>query len=230
MSSSESPVPGPAASPPAATPGPGVPTSPSESVVPATAATTGQSSKTAAKPPKTPWTLVEIGEYVCSGLAVLMLIGAAAVVLNFLVGSKDDIPKVQTYPESKARGDDFARSNAYATYEVLRHQALSERRASVLQSSGVLVGVAVAFIALALLSKGARAAPARVVKGDDGKGDGVTGWDGRLAGVLPGIVALICATVIVTVSSSDGRPAAPGAPAYGIPTAGFAPPGYAAAE
>jgi hypothetical protein len=72
--------------------------------------------------------------------------------------------------------------------EQTQQRVLAERRATVFQSCTQLAGAAVAFLALALLLAAAQG-------GMETAGQSLSAWE-RIARLTPGMVALVCATLI----------------------------------
>ena len=156
--------------------------------------------------------LLAAGQAICLGLAVLTLVGCLIVVTGFLINA----PALRN---PVAAPDDPARSIYHSTTESQRHQSAVEQRTATLQSLGLMVGVALAFVGLGLLLGAARA---------DGPEEPV---QARLARAVPGTVALVCSAAVMIFAGPASAPAGPAqnAPAtpYGVPSVGFAyaPPG-----
>jgi hypothetical protein len=196
------------------------PTAPQQPAAPA--ATPGALPKPAApaRPATTSVTqrLLALGEIVSLALAVLTLVGCAAILFVFLGSAIAQTGTIKLPESTGNQQDDNLNFSRFTTQELYRQQARSEERTGVLRSCGVLVGVAIAFLALTLFLAAARA--------EAGAPDQPPTTAGRLARLAPGLAALACATIIITISAPESKPAAPsgGLPVglpYTLPQVGF---------
>jgi hypothetical protein len=163
------------------------------------------------RPAKSPatrrWLL--IAELAALVMALLTLFGCVVVLFIFLVLSMARGGAVQP-PERTGTKEDYSNFAMFETAEFARQRARAEQREVVYETCALLVGVAVAFFAVKLLLAAAQGR-------DEEPGRAPTTWE-RLAPMVPGLVALVCATAIV-VAARESPPAAGPEPAKVLPPA-----------
>jgi hypothetical protein len=137
------------------------------------------------------------GAAVSLALALLTLVGCTTLLFIFLAKAVTEAPP-------KSEGTDTLAISRFSMEQTYRQQERVEQRAAVLRSSGLLLGVAVAFIALTALLAAARA-EAVAPKEDAGP-------VARLARLAPALVALVCATLIIILAAPESKPATTGLP------------------
>jgi hypothetical protein len=123
-----------------------------------------------------------VGEYTALGMTALALFGCLAALFTYTCYS---LWQGTTIPEPQFTGtkEEYYRDlSTYSTKETYRQQARTEYRAAVTQSVAYLAGTALGFLAVALLLRAARTAA-----------EGI--WD-QLGRFAPGMMALVCATLI----------------------------------
>jgi hypothetical protein len=138
--------------------------------------------------------VLAISQSVCLILAVLTFLGTVVALSGFV--ARAVWPREE--PAAAERADDPNRAYRQAMADLSRRAVQLEQRAVMIESCGLMAGVAVALLAVSLILGAARAVP----------GDKATAVE-RLAPIVPGVVALIGAVVIIAVTAPQGRPAAP---------------------
>jgi hypothetical protein len=141
-----------------------------------------------------------IAEAAALVMSLLTLFGCALALFIFLFTSLARGGVVES-AEPAGPKPDYSRVTAYETEQFARQRAKAELRAAVYEMCALLVGVAVAFFGLKLLLAAARA------WGEE-PGRGRTAWE-CLAPMVPGLVALVCATLIVATAREVSPAAGP---------------------
>ncbi|HKB37974.1 MAG TPA: hypothetical protein VKD72_16120 [Gemmataceae bacterium] len=161
---------------------------------------TPNASNGSGKSPVGGWRLVAVGEPVALGMALITFVGAVVVLFIFVGGSlaRDSPPA----PPVTGKVEDYSALSKFATEEAARQRDKAERRAAMYQSCALLAGVAVAFVAVALFLGAVR-------REGEASGDGA-GAASRLVSFAPGMVAAICAALIIAAAREDSAPAGQG--------------------
>lgn len=143
----------------------------------------------------------------CSALALafLALVGCLVSLLIFTAGSVWHSGGAAT-PAYTGEKEEYQKLSYFISTESYRQQVRMEYRVAVTQSAAYLAATALAFLAVALFLRPAGMPAEGTPPGSS------TAW-GWLARVTPGLVALLCATLIFIFTAS--RPTAP--PPLGVP-------------
>jgi hypothetical protein len=155
-------------------------------------------------PPASP--LLGIGEQFALVMTFLSLFGCVAILFVSLVGAFWP-PKGEEPPPYTGKQEDYYKQSAWRSREANRVREREEQRQIITQGVTLLAGAGVGFLALALLARAARS-----VAEDSKPTPGM-----HLARFLPGLVALVCATMILTFALSRPPEATmpPMYPSYG---------------
>lgn len=160
-----------------------------------------------------------VAEVACWAMAAVTLAGCAVVLFSSLVAGERAASREHADNPGEAvdLNKKLQEASMSAWIENQRGVVAAERRAATTQACVALTGIAILFTAFALLLGGSRMAA----------GSAGGPWGGRLVPFVPGVVALLCATVILAVVSSDGRSGTGKTPAtlpIGVPAVGFGAP------
>jgi hypothetical protein len=168
-----------------------------------------------------------VAEVFCLVTAVAILITCAVLLLIRLGWGKDGVPTTEAPPmppetytrdlgPTSPQRNEFNQLNWYSTVDSSRQRARTEQRLAIYQSAAVSAGVAVGFIALMLFLRTGRLwATVAAEK---------LGFWERVAHTAPGILALVCATVIIVAAREDRSAQDPKTPSLGGPGYSFGPP------
>jgi hypothetical protein len=135
--------------------------------------------------------ILVVGEYVALVMTFLSLV-MCTVTLFVSLGGALWPPKGEEAPPYTGKQEDYLKQTAWNARELHRLKDREEHRLLITQAVALLAGTAIGFLALALLVRAARAA-AEDPKPTPGM---------HLARFVPGLVALACATVILTFALS----------------------------
>jgi hypothetical protein len=150
------------------------------------------------------------GEYTALVMTFLALFGCLAALFVYTGNSLSQGAAVRI-PEPDLTGkreDNYAQLSYFTTRETYRRQAQEQYRAAVTQAVAYLAGAAVAFLAVGLFLRAARAPLTTPV----------TVWD-RLGQFAPAMVALVCATLIFIFAVVRSSESSAITPPYGYPFA-----------
>lgn len=152
---------------------------------------------------------ITIGQVVTLTLAVLTLAVCGYRLTVFAAGSAD-VYTPPELPQSDAGASAKERYNATVGNYMVKHGMRSQERANVTASTGMLVGVALAFVAIALSLTAAQA--------EFAGGEVPATTAARAARWAPGVVALVSAAAVTAACASEAKPPGPGGLATPIST------------